>query len=328
MKVFSQAGGDPRLQPTPDFGTLGPGADAKPSDKTPIEPGGPSARAYAAVCAAIAAGVLVAAVGRSGIANTFWQQINQVIEKANSNNSRAQARAQRAIPLYQSQAETTLQRANGGDQSAKAEITERADSWLGKIELSDRLNALITSGLNSDDLEVRGAAIDIDLAALNISKSSASVDSLERQALTGPQNQRVWALWTLGLLGNRGVEAERIARILQIQLHDSNVEVRHWAVEGLAYLGTSDAIEPVLKAMHDDPSPVVRERAACSLAQSGMFTREQRQSVVPTLISYAEDSSLDVPTHAWSYQALSDITGQQLGSNAAAWRKWYETNSR
>jgi HEAT repeat protein len=114
---------------------------------------------------------------------------------------------------------------------------------------------------------------------------------------------------------------------LQSQLHDSNVEVRHWAVEGLAYLGSSDAIEPVLKAMHDDPSPTVRERAACSLAQSGMFTHEQRQSVVPTLIAYAEDSSLDAPTHAWSYHALSDITGQQLGNDPAAWRKWYETNS-
>src|SRR5207248_3587156 len=136
---------------------------------------------------------------------------------SNSRNSRTHGRAQQAIPLYQSQAETTLQRAIAGDQAEKAEISDHLDAWRGKIEFSDRLNALITSGLNSDDLEVRGAAIDVDLAALNVSKTSASVDNLERQALTGPQNQRVWALWTLGLLGNRGVESERISRILQSQ---------------------------------------------------------------------------------------------------------------
>lgn len=326
--MFTQIGRDPRLQPTPDYGTLGPPGDPKASDRKPIVPeGGPSARAYAAVCAAIAAGVLMAAVGRSGIVQKSWQQILQASAQQKYSRTSSSTRNRGVNRPEQVEAETLLQRAVSHDEAARNEIASHLDTWRGRVELSDRMSGLITSGLNSDDLEVRALTIDVDLAALNIGKDSASVDNLERQALSGPQSQRVWALWTLGLLGNRGVEPERVFSILQSQLHDSNVEVRHWAVEGLAYLGTSDAIDPVLKAMHDDPSPTVRERAACSLAQSGMFTHEQRRSVVPTLIAYAEDSTLDGPTHAWSYHALSDITGQQLGSDPAAWRKWYEANA-
>ena len=96
------------------------------------------------------------------------------------------------------------------------------------------------------------------------------------------------------------------------QLQDPDPEVRHWAVEGLAYLGTNETIAPLLQAFHDDPSPMVRERAACSLAQSGMLTQEQRHSVIPHLLDYADDASLDTQTHGWVYQALRDITGQTL----------------
>src|SRR5262249_47495827 len=149
------------------------------------------------------------------------------------------------------------------------------------------------TGLNSNDLRVRAAAIEVDLAALNVDKTSAEVDILVQQAESGKQQERVWALWTLGLLGNRGVEPERVAALLVSQLHDPDPEIRHWAVEGLAYLGTNDTIEPLLKTFHDDLSPMVRERAACSLAQSGMLNEQQRRSVVPRLIEFAEDSTLD-----------------------------------
>jgi len=76
--------------------------------------------------------------------------------------------------------------------------------------------------------------------------------------------------------------------------------------------------------MHDDPSPLVRERAACNLAQSGMLTGEQRRGAIPTLLLYFDDRSLDAATHAWTYHALRDITAQNLPDDSAAWRKWYE----
>ena len=77
--------------------------------------------------------------------------------------------------------------------------------------------------------------------------------------------------------------------------------------------------------MHDDPSANVRERAACSLAESGMFTHEQRLSAVPQLLNYTDDPSLDAQTHAWAFQALSDITHQHFGNDSNAWRNWYDS---
>ena len=110
-------------------------------------------------------------------------------------------------------------------------------------------------------------------------------------------------LWSLGLMGNRGVETDRVVQALTAHLKDSDEDSRRWAVEGLALAGATGTIEPLLQTMHDDPSAIVRERAACGLAESGMFTPEQRMSAVPQLISYTDDPSLDAQTHAWAAQA-------------------------
>jgi len=93
----------------------------------------------------------------------------------------------------------------------------------------------------------------------------------------------------------------------------------------LAYLGTNETIAPLLQAFHDDPSPMVRERAACSLAQSGMLTQEQRHSVIPHLLDYADDTSLDPQTQGWVYQALRDISGKNLPNDSSSWRNWYSS---
>jgi len=91
----------------------------------------------------------------------------------------------------------------------------------------------------------------------------------------------------------RGVEPARAFQIVLSSIHDPNVTVRHWAVEGLAYLGMDETIAPLLEVFHDDPSPDVRERAACGLSQSGMLSEKQRRAAVPRLLDYAEDRSLD-----------------------------------
>jgi HEAT repeat protein len=101
------------------------------------------------------------------------------------------------------------------------------------------------------------------------------------------------------------------------------VNVRYWAVEGLSYLASDEVIAPLLVIFHDDPSPMIRERAACGLAQSGMLNRDQRRTAIPRLLDYAEDASLDADTHKWVYQALRDITGRTLPHDANAWRQWY-----
>lgn len=142
------------------------------------------------------------------------------------------------------------------------------------------------------------------------------------------QGPRANALWDLGLLGSRGVQPARVGDILPGSIHDENVNVRYWALEALAYLGTDDTIEPLLQIVHDDPSPMIRERAACGLAQSGMLSAVQRKTAVPRLLDYADDVSLDDQTRKWVFQALRDITGQSLPHDPSAWRNWYNSAER
>src|SRR5262245_9050296 len=212
----------------------------------------------------------------------------------------------------QAQAEFLIERAINRYQGANEQIAARAEKWRGNITLNQRLNSLFVTALNSDDLRVRAAAIELNLAALNVKKASATIDGLEPDARSGAQGPRANALWRIGLLGNRGIEPDRGFQILVSSIHDDNVNIRYWAVEGLAYLGTGETIAPLLGVFHDDPSPMIRERAACSLAQSGMLSARQRMSVVPQLLDFADDRALDEQTRSWVFQALRDITGQSL----------------
>lgn len=228
----------------------------------------------------------------------------------------------------QAQAELLLERSINHFEGANDQIEARVGAWLGRIELTGRLDSLFMTALNSSDLRVRAAALEVDLAARNREISAATMDGLEPEARSGEQAARVSALWDIAMLGNRGVEPQRAAQILLASIHDDNVEVRHWAVEGLAHLGTDETIEPLLQIFHDDPSPMIRERAACSLAQSGMLSESQRRSAVPRLLDYADDPSLDAETRKWVFQALRDITGKTLPHEAAAWREWYGSSDR
>jgi HEAT repeat protein len=225
----------------------------------------------------------------------------------------------------QQQAELLLERSINHYRGANAQIEARVEAWRGKITLNDRLHNLFLTGINSDDLTVRAAALEVDIAARNLEKNSATVDRLEPVAREGAQGPRANALWDLGLLGNRGVEPERIAQILLGSIHDENVNVRYWAVEGLAYLATDETILPLLEIFRGDPSPLIRERAACGLAQSGMLSQKQRRTAVPKLLDFADEFSLDSEMRLWVFQALRDITGQSLPHDPVAWRRWYNT---
>lgn len=229
----------------------------------------------------------------------------------------------------QAQAELLLERAINHYKGANDQIAARVDRWRGRIDIrGGRLRDLFSTAINSDDLTVRVAGIEVDIAARDLTKDAATVDRLEPIARSGEQGPRANALWDLGLVGNRGVEPDRVADILLGSIHDDNVNIRYWAVEGLAYLATDRAIEPLLDVFHDDPSPMIRERAACGLAQSGMFSAEQRRTALPRLLDFAQDGALDSQTRTWVFQALRDITGQSLPHDAAAWRKWYDANYR
>jgi hypothetical protein len=318
--------GDPRPEPVPEYGTIRPGTSLKLDQS--IDPQSGSWR----VLFAVAAGIMLAGFFATGNARAAFDQIAGFL----SLHGKAEPASPAVLSEHeiesldgqtpQRQAEGLLARAINHYDGANDQIAGRVEGWWGKLKFTPQFNSLITTALNSNDLRVRAAAIELDLAAMGAVKSPATVEHLAPQAQSGERSQRVWALWELGLLGNRGVEPQRVNEILVGQLQDSDPEVRHWAVEGLAYLGTNETIAPLLKTFHDDASPMVRERAACSLAQSGMLTQEQRRSVIPQLLDYADDASLDEQTHGWVYQALRDITGQNLPNDSSSWRSWFEAN--
>jgi HEAT repeats len=249
----------------------------------------------------------------------------------------------------QEQAELLLERAvshSAGDPNQiEAQIESRSDAWRGQLQWDSQLGDLTTVALNSKDLSVRASAIEVQLAAYGLTKTESTVDAMARQADSRDHRQKIWALWALGLLGNRGVEPDRVVQVLAAHLKDSgqnsaadrsenknnkerdgDEDARRWAVEGLGLVGTTPTIVPLLETMRNDPSPVVREHAACSLAQSGMLSREQRLTAVPQLIDYSADPALDAQTRAWAFEALADITRQHLPNDSAAWRSWYQTS--
>jgi HEAT repeats len=222
----------------------------------------------------------------------------------------------------QDQAQRLLERALHRDLDALELISKRADGWRGHLQDTDELGELIHGALNSNDLRVRSAGVEVDLAANNLSKSPQSVTRLVKHLTENPAD-RPWTLWRLGALGNRGVEPDVVLSQLVTFTHDRNEETRYWAVEGLAILGTDSAVDPLVDRFAHDTSPRVRKRAACNLAASGLLTREQRLSAVPQLLNFFDDDSLDSATRSWVYGALRLITGAEIGNDADAWRKWW-----
>ena len=110
----------------------------------------------------------------------------------------------------QEQAERLLEGAMHDDAASLDLLRENVDGWRGHLKNTDQLFDLVLAALNSHDLRVRTAAIDVDLAANNLSKSPDSVARLIRQ-LQRDNAGRGMTLWRLGSLGNRGVEPEKSA---------------------------------------------------------------------------------------------------------------------
>ena len=319
---------DPRLQPTPDYGTLGPGSDVvlnQPGSsagtaKQPANPKrfGPIFAAAIGVFAAIFAGNI-------GNAHAAWSRFENLFSGQGNAPASAKDIHQLDRMRPQRQAESLLELAVGNSPGAVDQISFRADRWQGKVHWSPQIATLSTAALNSNDMRVRESGIEVELAAYGLAKNSASLDSLLATAGSYDHARKIWALWALGLMANRGVGTDRAVQSLTAHLKDADEDSRRWAVEGLALTGATEAIEPLLQTMHDDLSPNVRERAACSLAESGMFTHEQRLTAVPRLLNYTDDPSLDARTHGWASQALTDITHQHFGTDFNAWRNWYNS---
>jgi hypothetical protein len=222
----------------------------------------------------------------------------------------------------QAEAEQLLQKVAAGDPGAADHVLTQSSGWTGKTRRTAQSEQFIGTALNLPDLHAREAALQAEMALDGVPVDESGFKFAE-QSVSNPSS-RVWALWMLGALGNRGVDPEHAAQVIGTYLTDTQVEVRAAAVNGLALVGTDETIPPMLDRFRNDPSPIVQERAACSLAESGMYRHEQRMTAAASFVSWLDDPLLSAAQREWALHALRDIAGQNFGNDSSAWRAWFD----
>ena len=222
----------------------------------------------------------------------------------------------------QNQAMRLLERTINHYSGAGEEIEKRADTWLGQLHSTPELTKLTEVAYFSSDLRVRAAALEIWRIEAGFHKNRETVDEIIHLAASSP-NRKYFYLSNLGILGNRGVERQKVFDTLMLYAHDPDGDIRAAAINGLALLGTENTVAPLLEIFHSDSSHDLRERAACNLADSGMLPRDVRKTAVPELVRFSQDPNLDQTTKKWVYQALREITSQGIGDDPSAWLSWY-----
>jgi hypothetical protein len=227
-----------------------------------------------------------------------------------------------ALPAQQ-QAEEMLERAIGHDQRSLDLFEQQVASWIGHIRLTDPLRQLERRSEFSSDLRVRYANGDINLALDGWQKNEQAAEMLIDRARTDLA-YRPAAAYFLGMLAGRGIAYDRIHPVLlDYAKHDPDASVRLWAVEGMRYLRTDEALDELFESFTHDPSNNVRERAGCNLSDCGNFTRLQRMRMVPKFLDLVADPSTSAQMKSWSYMALREITDASVPIDPLAWRNWY-----
>lgn len=224
-------------------------------------------------------------------------------------------------PATQRDAERLLGRLAAGDTAAVDLVFAQANDWTNKSQRTPQTDQFIATALNRSEPRVREAALAAQLAIEGV-PSNQSGFGMAAQAVGNP-NQRPWALWMLGALGNRGVDPMHAAKIIESYLTDPDVHVRTAAVDALSLVGTDETVPMLLDRFRNDPAPPVQERAACDIAQSGMYTHAQRMVAAATLVGWVDDALLSAQQRGWVVQALGDISGKNFGSDSSAWKFWY-----
>ncbi len=227
-----------------------------------------------------------------------------------------------ALPI-QPQAEELLARSIGHDERALEMFAKNIESWTSDVRLSDRIKQLDARAMYSSDLRVRQADANLWLAMEGWHRNQEAADLLLKRAAQDKE-YRPTAYYMLGMEGASGVDSEHVFSVLHDRaLNDTDPVVRQWAVEGLRFLKTDEALAALFESFTHDASYTVRERAGCNVSDCGIFTRAQRIRFVPKLIDLAADPKLNSRMRNWVFMALREITGASLPGDAAAWRKWY-----
>jgi HEAT repeats len=223
----------------------------------------------------------------------------------------------------QTQAEELLDRAIQHDPRALDLFEQNIGVWLGDIKLTARMKQLEQRSQFSTDLRVRQANADLNLAMDGWAKNEHSADLMIQRAESDPQS-RANSVYFMGMLAGRGVAYDRIYPVLvNYAKNDFDATVRQWAVEGMRFLGTDEALDQLFDSFAMDRSDAVRERAGCNISDCGIFTRKQRMRMVPRLLSLLRDPRTSPRMRNWSFMALHEITDENLPTTTSAWTDWY-----
>jgi hypothetical protein len=222
----------------------------------------------------------------------------------------------------QAQAEELLDRAIRHDTRALDAFERNVGAWHG-LTRTARMNELERRSQFSTDLRVRQANADLNLAINGVPKTEASADKLIAQAQADAAH-RAYYVFSMGMLAGRGVAYDRIDPVLvNYAKNDPNPQVRQWAIEGMRYLGSDEALDQLFDSFTHDPSDAVRNRAGCNVSDCGNFMRKQRMRMVPKLIELVADPQITPQMRNWTVLALQEITDATLPADASAWRDWY-----
>lgn len=223
----------------------------------------------------------------------------------------------------QAQAEELMERAIRHDMRALDLFEQNIGIWLGDIKLTERMKQLEWRSRFSTDLRVRYANADLNLAMDGWSKSDDSAALLIAKA-ESDANYRQAAVYFMGMMAGRGAGYDRIYPILvEYARNNPEASVRQWAIEGMRYLGTDEALDVLFDSFTHDPSDAVRDRAGCNISDCGNFIRKQRMRLVPKFIELVEDPQTTPQMRNWSFMALREITDESLPANPSAWRDWF-----
>jgi hypothetical protein len=222
----------------------------------------------------------------------------------------------------QAQAEDLLDRAIHHDTRALDLFEQNIGVWH-DLRRTANMNELERRSQFSTDLRVRYANADLNLAINRVAKTKASVDALIARAQADPAH-RAYSVYAMGMMAGRGVGYDRIYPVLvDYARNDPDPQVRQWAVEGMRYLGTDEALDQLFNSFRHDPSDAVRNRAGCNVSDCGNFMRKQRLRMVPKLIELAADPQITPQMRNRTFLALHEVTDVVLPGDASAWRAWY-----
>ena len=152
----------------------------------------------------------------------------------------------------QAQAEELLDRAIRHDTRALDVFEQNIGVWH-DLTRTAHMNELERRSQFSTDLRVRQANADLNLAINGVAKTEASADALIAQAQADAAH-RAYYVFSMGMLAGRGVGYDRIYPVLvDYAKNDANPQVRQWAVEGMRYLGSDEALDQLFDSFTHDP---------------------------------------------------------------------------